>query len=116
MSWKTPPQVGVPVHVAGRPAPVRGVDDPDRIEVGVELLGDDRRQPRVDSLPHLDLARVGDDRPVLADPDVRMDRVARVLRREAPELGLQPGPTSGRGFVPAAHHEAASWMAARIRG
>jgi len=81
--------VGVSVHIARRPAAVGCIDDPDRVEVGVELLGDDRRQPRVDSLAHLDLARVRDDRPVLADPDVRMDRVRHLIRRQTLHLGVR---------------------------
>ena len=75
-------EVRVSVDVTVRPRPVRGVDDPDRIEVSVELLGDDRREPGVDPLPHLDLTRVRDDRPVRVDPDVRMDRVDQLLGRE----------------------------------
>ena len=82
-------RVRVAVHVAARARPVRRVHDPDRVEVGVELLGDDRRQPGVDSLPHLDLTRKSDNRPVLADPDVRMDRVNQFIGRQAPDLGLK---------------------------
>ena len=46
-----------------------------------QLLGHERRQPCVDSLAHLDLARVRDDRSVLVDPDVGMDRVRHLIRR-----------------------------------
>jgi hypothetical protein len=78
--------IGVSIHVSGRSATVGGVDHLDRLEVGIEFLGDDRRQPRVNALSHLDLARVRDERPVVPEPDVRKYRVARVLRREAARL------------------------------
>ena len=42
----------------------------------------------MDPLPHLDLARVRDDRPVRMDPDVRMDRVDQLLGRERAILEL----------------------------
>ena len=74
--------VGISVNVAVRSRSVRRVDDPDRIEIGVELFRDDRRQAGVDSLAHLDLARVRDDRPVLADANVRMNRVSHLIWRK----------------------------------
>ena len=91
MIWKRATRVRVAVHVAARARPVRRVHHANGIEVGVELLRDDRRQPGVDSLPHLDLTRKSDNRPVLADPDVRMDRVSQFLGRQAPDLGLRLG-------------------------
>jgi hypothetical protein len=84
-----PPGVGIPVDILRRPTSVCGVDHDDRIEIGVKLLGHDRRQPGVDPLAHLDLARVRDDRPVLADPDVRMDRVRHLIWRQPMHLGVR---------------------------
>ena len=81
--------VWVSVHVAARTRAVGGVDNPDRLEVRVELFGDDRRQPCVDSLAHLDLARVGDDRAVLMDPDVGVHRVGHLFGREPAYLRLR---------------------------
>jgi hypothetical protein len=79
---------GVSVHVAVRPVSIRRVDNADGIEISVEFLGDERRQASVDSLSHLDLARVRHDRPVLTDADVRMDGVARLFGRQAVDLRL----------------------------
>ncbi len=84
-------EVRVSVHVTIRPRSVRGIDHPDRVEVSVELVGDDRRQARVDALSHLDLTGVSDHRPVRVDPEVRMNRVGQLLGREPAILDLGRG-------------------------
>src|ERR1700680_1003037 len=46
----------IPVNVSGRRSSVSGVDNLDRIEVGIELLRDDGRQAGMNALPHFNLA------------------------------------------------------------
>ena len=72
-------QLGVAVHVAVAAAAVGRVHDPDGVEIGIELLGDDCRQPSVNPLAHLDLAREHDDGSVAPD---RFEVVAGMLDKD----------------------------------
>src|SRR5450432_16284 len=84
---KEPTEIRVAVDVAVAPSPVRGVDNPDGFEVGVELLGDEGGKAGVDSLSHLDLAREDDNRAVALDADVRVNRIFSFSSGERPQLG-----------------------------
>ena len=82
-----PAELGVAVHVPVAAAAVGRVHDPDGVEIGVELLGDDRRQAGVNPLAHLDLAREHDDGAVGPDADVRLNRIGGFFVGERHRLG-----------------------------
>ena len=113
-----PEQVVVAARVGGRAL------DPDLRPVGVELLGDQRRQPGVGALPHLEVLHDHGDGVVGADPDkcVGRESILRLGKYFSRKGDSENEGTRRLEKIPAAdvgdHASplAARLMAARMRG